>query len=257
MRDKPPSEHTSERDPTRLLRVATYNIHKGRGLDRRVQIARITEVLREIDGDIIALQEVLSVEGKNPEDHQARFISHELGFHYRIGETRKLHGGAYGNVTLSRFPFVHTHSYDITQPGREERGCLRADLQIASNRVLQVYNLHLGTSYRERDYQARRLFDSGILKPLSEKGPRIILGDFNEWISGLPSRLLKDHFKSAPVRPLLGRSRTYPGFFPLVHLDHIYFDGGLDVVKVMVHRSRKAFVASDHLPIIVDFRVQN
>jgi endonuclease/exonuclease/phosphatase family metal-dependent hydrolase len=241
----------------RLIRVATYNIHKGRGLDRRVRIGRITEVLREIDGDIIALQEVLSIEGKKPEDHQAGFIAHELGFHYRIGETRRLYGGAYGNVTLSRFPFIHTHSYDISQPGREERGCLRTDLQIASSRVLQVYNLHLGTSYRERGYQARTLFDSGILKPLSGRGLRIILGDFNEWISGPTSRLLKDHFKSVPVRPLFGRSRTYPGFLPLVHLDHIYFDEGMDVAKVMVHRSRKALVASDHLPIIVDFSVHS
>jgi len=220
-------------------------------------MGRIAEVLREIDGDIIALQEVLSVEGKKPEDHQARFIAHELGLHYRMGETRRLHGGAYGNVTLSRFPFVHTYGYDITQPGREERGCLRTDVQIAPNRVLQVYNLHLGTSYRERNYQGRKLFDSGILKPLSERGPRIILGDFNEWISGLASRLLKHHFKSVPVRPFFGRSRTYPGLLPLVHLDHIYFDEGMDVVKVMLHRSRKALIASDHLPIIVDFRVQS
>jgi len=239
-----------------LVRVATYNIHKGRGLDRRVRIGRITEVLKEIDGDIIALQEVLSVEGKKPEDHQARFIAHELGFHYRIGETRRLRGGAYGNVTLSRFPFVHTYGYDITRPGREERGCLRTDLQIASNRVLQVYNLHLGTSYRERIFQVRRLFDSGILKPLGGKGRQIVLGDFNEWFSGFTSRMLKGHFNSVPVPPLFGRSRTYPGFLPLVHLDHIYFDEGMDVVKVMVHRSRKAVVASDHLPIIVDFRVQ-
>ena len=235
------------------LRVATYNIHKGRGLDRRVRIGRIVEVLREIDGDIIALQEVLSVEGKKPEDHQARFIAQELGFHYRIGETRKLHGGAYGNVTLSRFPFVHAYSYDITQPGREERGCLRTDLQIASDRMLHVYNLHLGTSYRERYYQARKLFDSGILKPMSGRRLRVILGDFNEWFSGLTSRLLKDHFNSVPVRPLFGRSRTYPGILPLVHLDHIYFDGAMDVLKVVVHRTRKALVASDHLPIVVDF----
>lgn len=238
-----------------LLRVATYNIHKGRGLDRRVQIGRIAEVLREIDGDIIALQEVLSIEGKKPKDHQARFIAREMGFHYRIGENRRLQEGAYGNVTLSRFPLIHTHNYDITQPGREERGCLRTDLQIAPNRVLHVYNLHLGTSYRERHYQARKLFDLGILKPANRAGPRIVLGDFNEWISGLTSRLMKDHFNSIPVRPLFGRSRTYPGFFPLVHLDHIYFDGALDVVKVVVHRSRKALVASDHLPIIVDFQV--
>ena len=67
--------------------------------------------------------------------------------------------------------------------------------------------------------------------------------------------MMKDHFNSIPVRPLLGKSRTYPGFFPLVHLDHIYFDGALDVVKVAVHRSRGALVASDHLPIIVDFQV--
>jgi endonuclease/exonuclease/phosphatase family metal-dependent hydrolase len=240
-----------------LLRVATYNIHKGRGLDRRVRIGRITEVLKEIGADIIALQEVLSVQGKKPEDHQSRFIAHELGFHYRIGETRRLRGGAYGNVTLSRFPFVHAHSYDITQPGREERGCLRTDLEIASNRVLQVYNLHLGTSYRERIFQVQRLFDSVILKPLGGKGQQIVLGDFNEWFSGFTSRMLKRHFNSVPVPRLFGRSRTYPGFLPLVHLDHIYFDEGMDVVKVMVHRSRKALVASDHLPIVVDFRVQS
>jgi len=238
-----------------LLRVATYNIHKGRGLDQRVQIGRIADVLREIDADIIALQEVLSVEGKEAKDHQARFIAREMGFYYRIGENRRLRGGAYGNVTLSRFPLVHSHNYDITQPGREQRGCLRTDLQIAPNRVLRVYNLHLGTSYRERHYQARKLFDSGILKPSSRAGPRIVLGDFNEWFSGPTSRLMKDHFNSIPVRPLLGKSRTYPGFFPLVHLDHIYFDGALDVVKVVVHRSRGALVASDHLPIIVDFQV--
>jgi len=238
-----------------LLRVATYNIHKGRGLDQRVQIGRIVEVLREIDGDIIALQEVLSIEGKKPKDHQARFIAREMGFHYRIGENRRLRGGAYGNVTLSRFPLIHAHNYDLTRPGREQRGCLRTDLQIAPNRVLHVYNLHLGTSYRERHDQSRKLFDSGILKPASRAGPRIVLGDFNEWMSGLTSRLMKDHFNSIPVRPLLGRSRTYPGFFPLVHLDHIYFDGALDVVKVVVHRSRGALVASDHLPIVVDFRV--
>lgn len=238
-----------------LLRVLTYNIHKGRGLDRRVQVGRIVEVLREIDADIIALQEVLSIEGKKPKDHQARFIAREMGFHYRIGENRRLQGGAYGNVTLSRFPFIHTHNHDITQPGREERGCLRTDIQIAPNRVLHVYNLHLGTSYRERYHQARKLFDSGILKPASRAGPRIVLGDFNEWMSGLTSRLMKDHFNSIPVRPLLGRSRTYPGVFPLVHLDHIYFDGPLDVVKVVVHRSRGALIASDHLPIVVDFKV--
>ena len=88
------------------FRAVTYNIHKCRGLDRRIRPGRIVEVLGEVDADIIALQEVLSVEGKNPEDHQARFIAEELGFDYRIGENRRLKGGTYGNVTLSRFQFL-------------------------------------------------------------------------------------------------------------------------------------------------------
>ena len=88
------------------FRVVTYNIHKCRGLDRRVRPARITEVLRELNADLIVLQEVLSIEGKTPEDNQARFIADELGLDYRLGENRKLNGGAYGNVILSRLPFV-------------------------------------------------------------------------------------------------------------------------------------------------------
>jgi endonuclease/exonuclease/phosphatase family metal-dependent hydrolase len=237
------------------LRVATYNIHKARGLDRRVRAARIVEVLQQIQADVVALQEVLSMEGARPEDHQARFIAYGLGFHYRIGENRRLNGGVYGNVTMSRFPVLYAHNYDISRPGREERGCLRTDVAIASGNVVSVYNVHLGTSYRERREQAHRLFESALLHPGHRGPPKVILGDFNEWFSGLASSMLKGKYKSAPVRKFFGKSRTYPGIFPLVHLDHVYFEGDLDVVKVGVHRSRKALVASDHLPIVVDFEL--
>ncbi len=100
------------------LRIVTYNIHKCRGLDRRVRPARIVEVLSELDADVIALQEVLSVESSTAEANQAAFIAKELDFNYCIGENRKLHGGKYGNVTLSRLPFELTHNYDITRPNK-------------------------------------------------------------------------------------------------------------------------------------------
>jgi endonuclease/exonuclease/phosphatase family metal-dependent hydrolase len=89
-----------------LFRAVTYNIHKCRGLDLRVRPVRIADVLRELNADMIALQEVLSIEGKRAEDDQARFIADELGLDYRIGENRKLKGRAYGNIVLSRLPFV-------------------------------------------------------------------------------------------------------------------------------------------------------
>ena len=116
----------------RRIRIVTYNIHKCRGLDGRVQPVRIVEVLRNIDADIIALQEVLSVPGK-PERDQARFIATELGFNFCLGENRRLHGGAYGNLLLSRFPMRNSENHDITTEKREQRGCLRTDIDLTDN----------------------------------------------------------------------------------------------------------------------------
>jgi len=237
------------------FRVVTYNIHKCRGLDRRVRPARIAEVLGELNADIIALQEVLSVDGKTPEDNQARFIGDQLGLDYRLGENRKINGGAYGNVILSRLPFVSTYNYDLRHGDQEPRGCLRADLKLRQSRMLHVYNVHLGTSYLERRHQARRLFDTRILRNRGLTGPRLILGDFNEWIRELASRLFSEHFGSVDVRSYHGWSRTYPGVFPLLRLDRIYFDTSLVLEGATLHRSRMALIASDHLPIVADFHL--
>jgi len=242
---------------TERFRVVTYNVHKCRGLDRRVRPARISEVLGELNADIIALQEVLSIEGKTPEDNQARFIADELGLDYRLGENRKLNGGAYGNVILSRLPLVSIYNYDLSHQGLEPRGCLRADVKLERNRVLHVYNVHLGTSYLERRHQARRLFDATILRNGDLTGPRIILGDFNEWTRELASRLLSEHFDSVDVRFYLGWPRTYPGVLPFLRLDHIYFDTSLTLEGATLYRSRTALIASDHLPIVADFHLGN
>lgn len=250
-----PSKRDRLGSEARHFRIVTYNIHKGRGMDRRMRVNWVADILLDLEPDIVALQEVLSVEGKGPEDNQARFIAEALGLEYRIGETRRLRGGIYGNVTLSRFPVVGECHYDLSHAGREERGCLRTDLQIDSGRRLQVYNIHLGTAYRERRFQARRLFGAGILDREKRSGTSIILGDFNEWLPGLASRLLKTHYFRVPVRTRLARSRTYPGMFPLLSLDHIYYDEHLELLQSALLRNRKTLLASDHLPILADFRL--
>lgn len=236
-----------------MFRIVTYNIHKCRGLDRRVRPERIAAVLRETKADIIALQEVLSVEGRERERQQARFIAEELGMHYHIGENRRLDGGAYGNVVLSRWPFRAARNYDITWSGRERRGCLRVDVTLDEGRVLHVFNVHLGTAFLERRHQARQLTNGGILLQPELTGARVVLGDFNEWTHGLASRLLAQHFESADIRHHLRRGRTYPGVLPLVHLDHVYYDHALTLERLTLHRSRTALVASDHLPLVADF----
>ena len=237
------------------FRVVTYNVHKCRGLDRRVRPGRIVDVLQEIGADVIALQEVVSVEGKAHEENQADFIAAALGLDYRLGETRRLNGGAYGNVILSRLPIISTCNYDLSQPGREERGCLRADLQVGADLILHFYNIHLGTAYLERRRQARQLLDGDILN--GHGGTRIVLGDFNEWTRGLTSKLLSRHFECVDARLHLGRSRTYPGVIPFLHLDHVYFDASLRLEGAALHRSRTALIASDHLPIVADFSLDD
>lgn len=237
------------------LRVATYNVHKCRGLDRRVSPERIVAVLREIEADVIALQEVVCVQGREDQHDQAHFIARQLGMDFRLGENRQLHGAAYGNVVISRYPIAFAHNHDISIAGREQRGCLRVDVDLHGRRLLHVYNVHLGTSFFERRHQARQMLTEDILINGGHVGPRLLLGDFNEWTRGLTSRLLAEHFNCADLRLHLGRSRTYPGILPVMHLDHIYFDQELRLQGGALHRSPTALIASDHLPIVADFQL--
>lgn len=233
------------------IRVATYNIHKCRGLDRRVRPQRIVEVLRELDADIVALQEVFSGPGHMPEEDHAGFIAAEMGLHLAFGKTCRLRGRAYGNALLARYPLRVISNHDLSA-GRGPRGCLHAEIEMPGGAWLHVFNIHLGTAFRERRRQARKLIGAEMLAPAEQRGPRIVLGDFNEWTRGLTTRLLRERFSTADVRVHLNRSRTYPGVLPIFHLDHIYFDPELRLDRLTLHKNRLSLVASDHLPLVAD-----
>ncbi len=246
------SKMMAARADSHHVRVATYNIHKCRGLDGRVRPERIVEVLRELNADVIALQEVLSLPGNPYGDDHVRFIAEELGFHYCFGENRKHVGQIYGDALVSRFPLTHVCNYDISTPGREPRGCLRADVALPGGPLLHLFNIHMGTSFLERQQQVRRLMSSEILNRPNLRGARIVLGDFNEWTSGTTTRVLSNHFASPNLQAHPNRMGTYPGLLPFLHLDQIYFDPKLSLCRSTVHKSWRALVASDHLPLVVE-----
>jgi endonuclease/exonuclease/phosphatase family metal-dependent hydrolase len=232
------------------VRIATYNIHRCRGMDRRVVPQRIVDVLREIDADVIALQEVI---GAGPVGAgQAEEIGAGLGMGWVMNCVRTLRQHQFGNVVLSRYPIVNHSSYDLSWKTCEARNCQRADLDI-NGRVLHVYNVHLGTAVLERRYQAGRL--AAFVHDRRVTGPKIILGDFNEWMKGLATKTLSSLFESVDISQHLKRRRTYPGLFPVVHLDHIYYDGRVEVVGVEMPRTRQALMASDHLPLVANLRI--
>jgi endonuclease/exonuclease/phosphatase family metal-dependent hydrolase len=84
-----------------------------------------------------------------------------------------------------------------------------------------------------------------------------VLGDFNEWARGLATDVLAEKLHSIDLRQHLKRKRTYPGFFPLVHLDHIYYEGArVEINNVWLPKDRMAMMASDHLPLVADLKIR-
>ena len=233
------------------LRIATYNIHRCRGLDGRTNTARIAEVIRAIDADVVALQEVIGA-GPSSAGH-AEELGAMLGMGWVMGPTRHLRGNLFGNVVLSRLPIRHHSQYDLSWKTCEPRGCQRVDVAVGEE-TLHLYNVHLGTAVFERRYQASRLI--AMLTDRRVGTPKIVLGDFNEWMRGRATAMLSERLRSVDLRAHLKRRRTYPGVFPVLHLDHIYYDGEVEVTHVELPRTRLALIASDHLPLVADVRIQ-
>ena len=73
---------------------------------------------------------------------------------------------------------------------------------------------------------------------------------------GLATTMLSERLQSIDLRSHLRRRRTYPGVVPVLHLDHIYYDGRVEVVKLDLPRTRLALMASDHLPLVAELKIQ-
>ena len=220
-------------------------------MDRRLLPRRIADVLHSLQADLIALQEVL---GAGPKGRgQDEELGAALGMGWVMAPTRYRRGYLFGNVVMSHFPIVQDAQYDLTWRNRRPRCCQRADVRIGRH-VLHIYNVHLGTGLRERRYQAERL--ATVVEDHRVRGPKIVLGDFNEWGRGLATAILTPRLKGLDLRSFLKRRRTYPGFFPVLHLDHIFYDGRVEITNVHLPRTRIARIASDHLPLVADIRIQ-
>ena len=240
----------------KYFRVATYNIHKARGLDLRIVPERIVEVVLELNADILCLQEVMNVTAGQSNYDQAREIQRALpGFTCAFGSNREYRGGAYGNLTLSRFPLLSTQNHDLSRRRREPRGVFQTEVEVAPGCLVHLFNVHLGTGHMERRFQARRLMNPEVLCQPSLRGPRLVVGDFNEWTHGLTTRLLRGQFQTLRPKHNFRSPRTFPTLMPFLSLDHCYYEPPLRLLGTKRWRSRNALFASDHLPLIADFNL--
>ena len=186
------------------FRIASYNTHKCRGIHGTISPDRVIRVIAELDMDILCLQEIVDAAGGTGKFDQASQIAEAYPeLHIAFGETRPLHGGRYGNMLMTRFPILETHTHDITKSTREERGVLQCAIEVGTRaEVVNVFNVHLGTGYMERRKQVDVLIGDEILAQPDLSGPRIVIGDFNEWTRGLTTRVLQQSFQSdRPSKP--------------------------------------------------------
>ena len=220
------------------LTVATYNIHGAVGTDGTLAPERIADVLREIDADVIALQEVPLGGARLP--NVLALLQQATGFHAVEGPTEDGPERRYGNAVLSRYPIVDTRTIDLSFGSREPRGALDADIDCHGH-PLRVIATHLGLRPAERRHQIRRLLQAFD----TDRMPVILTGDLNEWfVWGRPLRWLVSHFEPAPA------PRTFPSRFPVFALDRLWISPRHRLVQVRVHATPLARLASDHLPLI-------
>jgi endonuclease/exonuclease/phosphatase family metal-dependent hydrolase len=246
------------------LRVLTYNIHRAIGVDRSFRPRRVAEILAHHDADLVLLQEVDDGVPRSGHLDLARELAEELDYPYRaVGHNVSLRKGRYGNATLSRYPIERERNIDLTIGRKKRRGCQHTTLRVEKVRghphILEVFNLHLGLSARERQQQVGLLASSSEFSKLDHDRACIVGGDFNDWRSLLRRFFVEvlDFDCATESVTRNGRSplRTYPSFSPRGPLDRLYFRGSLKRRMARRCRLRVSKVASDHLPIIVEFEL--
>ena len=246
------------------LRILTYNIHRAIGFDRRFAPERIIKILKEHDADIVLLQEVDEGAPRSRELKLAKELAEALNYpHYVMGHNVSLRKGHYGNATLSRFPILRERNIDLTIGRRKRRGCQHTSINLGTDneqKLLEIFNSHLGLSARERQKQAGLLSRSEEFTSLDLATPCLIGGDFNDWRSLLRAFYVEGfNFKCATDRKNTSGKvkalKTFPSFSPKGGLDRLYYRGELELRAVKRCRLKTSKIASDHLPVIADFEL--
>lgn len=238
-----------------VLRVATYNIHKGVqgiGPARRLEIHNLGHAVEQLDADIVCLQEVRKLHRREaryfahwPELPQAEFLAPE-GYTAIYKTNAHTRHGEHGNAMLSRWPVVSHQQEDMSDHRFEQRGLLHSEVTVHGVAV-HVIVVHLGLIKASRIRQLAQLC-AFITREIPSHAPVLVAGDFNDWGRTVHTTLDAEGFSAFDQE----RVATFPSRLPVVQLDHI-FGRGLKPLGVHVPRGRIWGRMSDHLPLIAEF----
>ena len=227
------------------FKVASYNIHKGVGTDRKRDPARILRVLQEVDADIVCLQEADLRFGTRASVLPRFLIESHTDYVPVPLDVQHDSMGWHGNAILAKAG-IAVESHDIIHiPCLEPRGVVTATLGVGGASI-SVFGMHLDLSGLWRVRQARAI--AALADAARACCPVALMGDLNEWRANSGCfREFAKHFTVLDPGPSFHSRR------PVGRLDRIMHCGGLSVQDCGVHRSALAAAASDHLPVWAQF----
>ncbi len=235
------------------LSIATYNIHKGFShFNRRVVLHELRDRLRELNVDIVFLQEAQGEHSRHserfhnyPQGAQHEFIAEEVWPHCVYGKNSVYEAGHHGNAILSRFPIMRSLNMDVSAHRFESRGLLHCEIDLPGRQSVHCLCVHFGLFARGRRQQTRMLIEY-VKRSIPPGMPVIIAGDFNDWRNQM-SRTLESELQVRDVFHIHGGSpaRSFPAGLPIFRLDRIYVRG-FSVINSDVHIGGQWQRLSDH-----------
>jgi endonuclease/exonuclease/phosphatase family metal-dependent hydrolase len=241
-----------------VFRVMTYNVHRCIGTDGRLSPHRIAEVIGRCRPDIVALQELDVGRARTDRLHQAGAIARQLGMNFVYAPAYRIEGEEYGDAILTSLPMrvVRAETLPGLQrlPRLEPRGAIWVTIDLGGTK-LQVINTHLGLLGRERLAQVETLLGERWIGNQSCVEPVLLVGDFNLLPWSAAYRRLRKHLRDAQLCRAAFPRPTFPAKAPMLRIDHVFVSERVEVYRIEVPRTALTRIASDHLPLIVDFRI--
>lgn len=231
---------------TRVVRndllIASYNVHKCVGMDKKFDPDRIAHVISEIGADVIAIQEADKRFGERTGLLDLARLHRENSLvPVPVTSLYPKGHGWHGNLLLFREGVVR-HVQQLVLPGLEPRGALVVDIDLVAG-PLRIIAAHFGLLRHSRQQQSEAILRAVNADP---SRPTLLMGDLNEWRVGKGSSL---HFLSPVFDPVQNAVPSFPSRFPVLALDRVLGHPHSLVTTIEVHDTPLARVASDHLPI--------
>jgi len=226
--------------------VLSYNIHHGAGMDRKLDLKRIGEIIKRVNPDIVALQEVEDKTSRTGKVDQPKFLGEMTGLKHAFGKAISFAGGGYGNAILSRFPIKNLKNHPL--PGNEARVLMEATLELPGGRELIFMATHLDTNSPQQ-IKSLPIIESRVKANAGKL--MLMAGDFNSRPESQTIQTLQKAWTNATSDP---NFLTYPSNPPTRQIDYI-FHRPASQWRVVSKNVLAEPVASDHLPIVTVFEL--